>query len=169
MSHNQPTFLTALLPVSREVRLTEVTLAQEYGLFQLTATAPSTPCPLCGVPSSSVHRRAQRHVTDFPWGLRPVRPQNPPAGHAPAGHRHGSRRRRWPPGSPSIRPSPWSVVIGVPVCKRHSPGGPRGGAGPGPLSSRPQPPPSGGGVPGQSATCAPGRGGLHGDGAHPGR
>ena len=26
------------------------------------------PFPLCGVPSSSVHSRYQRHVTDLPWG-----------------------------------------------------------------------------------------------------
>jgi transposase len=73
MSHELHTFITALLPLSCAVCLTEVTVAQEYVLFQLTASAPSTPCPLCGVPSSSIHSRYQRRLTDLPWGLRPVR------------------------------------------------------------------------------------------------
>ncbi len=73
MPHELQTFITKLLPPTRAVRLSKVTVAQAYVLFQLTATAPSTPCPLCGVPSSSVHSRYQRHLRDLPWGLSPVR------------------------------------------------------------------------------------------------
>ena len=43
--------------------------------LQLTATAPHARCPCCAVPSSSVHSRYQRHLTDLPWGARPVRIQ----------------------------------------------------------------------------------------------
>jgi transposase len=62
------TCITALLPPSCAVRLTEVTVAQENVLLQLTATAPTTACPLCAVPSSSVHSRYQRQLADLPWG-----------------------------------------------------------------------------------------------------
>ena len=43
--------------------------------LQLTTTAPAAGCPRCAVPSSSVHSRYQRHLTDLPWGTRPVRIQ----------------------------------------------------------------------------------------------
>src|SRR6266850_3652374 len=52
-----------------------VTIAQEYVLRQLTATAPTACCPCCAVPSSSVHSRYQRHLTELPWGMRLVRLQ----------------------------------------------------------------------------------------------
>jgi transposase len=44
-------------------------------LLQLTTTALTACCPRCAVPSSSVHSRYQRHLTDLPWGTRPVRLQ----------------------------------------------------------------------------------------------
>jgi zinc-finger of transposase IS204/IS1001/IS1096/IS1165 len=43
--------------------------------LQLTTTAPTACCPCCGVPSSSVHSRYQRHLTDLAWGSRSVRIQ----------------------------------------------------------------------------------------------
>ena len=43
--------------------------------LQLTATAPTAACPCCAVPSSSIHSRYQRHLTDLPWGTRAVRIQ----------------------------------------------------------------------------------------------
>ncbi len=55
-----PTWITALLPPSCAVSLTEVTVVQAYVLLQLTATAPTTACPLCAMPSSSVHSRYRR-------------------------------------------------------------------------------------------------------------
>src|SRR6266540_1585028 len=75
MSNELHTCITALLPPSCGVRLTEVTVAQAYVLLQLTAMAPTACCPCCMVPSSSVHSRSQRHLTDLPWGTRPVRIQ----------------------------------------------------------------------------------------------
>jgi transposase len=41
--------------------------------LRLTATAPTAACPGCAVPSSSVHSRYQRRLTDLPWGTRAVR------------------------------------------------------------------------------------------------
>jgi transposase len=41
--------------------------------LQLTATTPTACCPCCTMPSSAVHSRYQRHLTDLPWGARPVR------------------------------------------------------------------------------------------------
>lgn len=40
---------------------------------QLTATAPTADCPRGAAPSSSVHSRSQRRLTDLPWGMRAVR------------------------------------------------------------------------------------------------
>jgi transposase len=75
MSHELHTLITALLPQSCAVRLTEVTVAKAYVLLHLTATALTACCPCCMVPSSSVHSCYQRHLTDLPWGTRPVRLQ----------------------------------------------------------------------------------------------
>ena len=78
MSHErqelQP-FVTPRLPPTRSVRLTEVTVGRADVLLQLTTTAPALCCPCCAVPSSSVHSRDQRHLTDLPRGMRPVRLQ----------------------------------------------------------------------------------------------
>jgi transposase len=41
--------------------------------LQLTTIAPSACCPLCAVPSTRVHSRYQRHLTDLPWGSLSVR------------------------------------------------------------------------------------------------
>jgi transposase len=67
--------VTHLLPPTRSVRLTGMTIEQEYVLLQLTTAAPAVRCPRCAVPSSSVHSHYQRRLTDLPWGVRPVRLQ----------------------------------------------------------------------------------------------
>ncbi len=72
---NLQTFVTNLLPPTHSVRVTEVTIEQEYVCLQLTTTAPTACCPCCTMPSSSVHSRYQRHLTDLPWGTRAVRIQ----------------------------------------------------------------------------------------------
>jgi transposase len=64
--------MTPLLPASRALRLTEVTVAPTDVCLQLATTAAAACCPRCAVPSSSVHSRYQRHLTDLPWGTRPV-------------------------------------------------------------------------------------------------
>jgi transposase len=68
-------FVTKLLPLTRSVRLTEVTIEHESVRLRLTTTAPTAACPDCAVPSSSVHSRYQRRLTDLPWGTRAVRIQ----------------------------------------------------------------------------------------------
>ena len=76
MSHERQklrTCVTPLLPATRAVRLTGMTIEREYVLLQLTIKAPSACCPRCATPSASVHSRYQRHLMDLPWGTRPVR------------------------------------------------------------------------------------------------
>ena len=75
MAHELQTLITALLPPTGAVRLTEVAVEQASVRLQLTATASTAACPLCGVPSSSIHSRYQRCLTDLPWGTRVVRIQ----------------------------------------------------------------------------------------------
>jgi transposase len=75
MSHELHTLITEHLPPTHAIRLTEVTMVQESVLLQLTTTAPTADCPRCAVPSSSVHSRYQRHLTDLPWGTHAVRIQ----------------------------------------------------------------------------------------------
>ncbi|MGH8064466.1 MAG: ISL3 family transposase [Candidatus Entotheonellia bacterium] len=69
------TFVTTLLASTPEVHLDKVTAEQDTVRLQLTTTAPQARCPCCAVPSSSVHSRYQRHLTDLPWGVHPVRIQ----------------------------------------------------------------------------------------------
>jgi len=52
-----------------------MTMEPEYVLLQVTTTDPAAGCPRCAVPSSTVHSRYQRRLTDLPWGARPVRLQ----------------------------------------------------------------------------------------------
>src|SRR6266545_6821498 len=75
MAHEPQKLVTTVLSPACAVRLTKVTIAQEYVLLQLTATAPTARCSPCAMPSSSVHSRYQRRLTDLPWGARPVRIQ----------------------------------------------------------------------------------------------
>src|SRR5919198_1405978 len=72
MCNELHTFITGVLPPSCAVRLPEVTVEQEAIVLQLTATAPTACCPRCAMPSSAIHRHDQRHLTDLPWGTRPV-------------------------------------------------------------------------------------------------
>jgi transposase len=69
------TLICALLPPARGIRLVEVDVEDESVRLRLTATAPTAACPGCVVPSSSVHSRYQRRLTDLPWGTRAVRIQ----------------------------------------------------------------------------------------------
>jgi transposase len=72
MSYELHTFVTTLLSPTAEVHLAKVTVEQGTVRLQLTVTAPRAHCPHCTVPSSSVHSRYQRHLTDLPWGTCPV-------------------------------------------------------------------------------------------------
>jgi transposase len=73
MTHALRTFVQTLLSLTPNVHLDKITVEQETVWLQLTTTAPRGRCPLCAVPSSSVHSRYQRHLTDLPWGTRVVR------------------------------------------------------------------------------------------------
>jgi transposase len=73
MTHELRRLITALLPSTSTVHLTALTIEQESVVLQLTATAPTASCPRCTVPSSSVHSRYGRHVTDLSWGGLAVR------------------------------------------------------------------------------------------------
>jgi transposase len=68
MAHDLYPLITALLPPTNTVRLTEVTVEQASVRLQLMATAPTATCPRCAVPSSAIHSRYQRHPADLPWG-----------------------------------------------------------------------------------------------------
>jgi hypothetical protein len=70
MSHELHRFATILLPPTRMVRLTHVTVRKVSVQLLLPATAPTTACPLCGVLSASIHSRYRRCLTDLPWGTR---------------------------------------------------------------------------------------------------
>jgi hypothetical protein len=72
MSLELQTLSTELLPPTRGVRLIEVDVEDASVRLQLTTTAPTATCPGCAVPSSSVHSRYQRRLTDLPWGTRAV-------------------------------------------------------------------------------------------------
>jgi len=65
--------LKALLPPTGPVHLEAVTVEPETLQLQLKTTAPSACCPLCAAPSTRVHSRYQRHLTDLPWGSLSVR------------------------------------------------------------------------------------------------
>jgi transposase len=75
MTHVLHTFITTLLSSTPDVHLDKVTVEQDTVRLQLTATTPHARCPCGAVPSSSVHRRYQRRLTDLPWGVHPVRLQ----------------------------------------------------------------------------------------------
>jgi transposase len=78
MSHALQELRTCILhlfPSTRSVRLTKMTLEPAAVFLQLMITAPAACCPRCAVPSASVHSRYQRHLTDVPWGTRPIRLQ----------------------------------------------------------------------------------------------
>ena len=67
-THPTAQLLKALLPPTCPVPLEAVTVEPETLQLQLMTTAPSACCPLCAVPSTTVHSRYQRHLTDLPWG-----------------------------------------------------------------------------------------------------
>ena len=69
------TLVTQLLPSTGGLRLMEIYVEDESVQLRLTATAPTAACPDCAMPSSSVHSRYQRRLTDLPWGTRAVRLQ----------------------------------------------------------------------------------------------
>jgi transposase len=72
MSYELQTLIASLLLPACPVNLTKVSVAQDAVWLQLTVTAPTACCPCCAVPSSAVHSRYQRQLTDLPWGTRAI-------------------------------------------------------------------------------------------------
>jgi len=73
--HTLRTVMTYLLPPTRSVRLTGMTMEPEGVCLQVTTTVAAAGGPRCAVPSFTVHSRYQRRLTAVPWGTRPVRLQ----------------------------------------------------------------------------------------------
>src|SRR5262245_1520738 len=72
MNQTLQAFITHILLPTCAVCLTAVTVEPEDVRFQLTTTTPKAFCPDCAVPSSSIHSRYQRPLTDLPWGRHSV-------------------------------------------------------------------------------------------------
>jgi transposase len=66
------TLMTALLPPTRGISLTEVAVEDASVGLRLTATVPTATGPDCAVPSAAGQSRYQRRLTDLPWGTRAV-------------------------------------------------------------------------------------------------
>jgi transposase len=73
MAHELQTFITELLSSTHALRFTEITVEEASVRLQLTTTAATACCPCYMAPSSAIHSRYQRHLSDLPWGTRPVR------------------------------------------------------------------------------------------------
>jgi len=57
------------------LRLDHLTIGADEILVTLVATAPQSPCPVCGRQARSVHSSYQRTLADLPWGQHAVRLQ----------------------------------------------------------------------------------------------
>lgn len=73
MTTTQLSFPCNLLPDAPGLTLEDARFADDEMTAILRSTAPSSPCPLCGAASASVHSRYQRTPTDLPWGGHPVK------------------------------------------------------------------------------------------------
>jgi transposase len=62
-----------LLPTVPGLRLDGMTIGADEILLILVATAPQSPCPLCGHLARSVHSAYHRTLADLPWGQHAVR------------------------------------------------------------------------------------------------
>src|SRR4029079_2126586 len=62
-----------LLPTVPDLRFDGVTIEPDEIHITLVATAPRSPCPLCGHLSRSVHSSYHRTLADLPWGQHAVR------------------------------------------------------------------------------------------------
>jgi len=62
-----------LLPAVPGLRLDDITIAADEIHLTLVATAPRSPCPLCGHLARSVHSTYHRTLADLPWGQHAVR------------------------------------------------------------------------------------------------
>ena len=73
MTTTQLSFPRNLLPEAPGLTLEDARFVDHEMVAILRSIAPSSPCPLCGAASSSVHSRYRRTPADLPWGGRPVK------------------------------------------------------------------------------------------------
>src|SRR5262249_52751216 len=62
-----------LLPDPTQLHLLGLTVEEATSTAHVIATAPTSPCPLCGRPSARVHSRYRRTLSDLPWLSRAMR------------------------------------------------------------------------------------------------
>jgi transposase len=72
---NTHALAATLLPTAPGLRLDHLTIGADEILATLVATAPQSPCPVCGRLAPSVHSSYQRTLADLPWGQHAVRLQ----------------------------------------------------------------------------------------------
>lgn|SRR5829696_1323000 len=73
MNTTQLPLASTLLPDAPGLVLEDIHFVDEEVIAVLRSTTPTTPCPLCGVASGSIHSYYQRAPTDLPWGGHPVK------------------------------------------------------------------------------------------------
>lgn len=64
---------TPLFPLPQGLELTSISEASEEVIVRVTSHRPSSPCPLCGVSSSTIHSYYRRKPRDLPCAGRPIR------------------------------------------------------------------------------------------------
>lgn len=64
---------TPLLPLPKGLEITSISEASEEVVVRVTSHRSSSPCPLCGVTSSTIHSYYRRKPRDLPCAGRPIR------------------------------------------------------------------------------------------------
>ena len=64
---------TPLFPLPEGLELTSISNTPEELLVSVISHRPSSPCPQCATPSSTIHSSYQRHPRDLPCVGRPIR------------------------------------------------------------------------------------------------
>ncbi len=62
-----------LFPLPEGLELTSVSEETDAVLVRVTSGRSPSPCPLCSIPSSSIHSYYRRHPMDLPCAGRPIR------------------------------------------------------------------------------------------------
>jgi hypothetical protein len=117
MTDELQTFITELLPPSRGVHLTDITVEKASLRLQLMGTAPIACRPGYVVPSSSVHSRYQRHMTDLPWAVHSSHVADGAEIRAPECRLHAPHLHRAPAGPGIDSGSAQFPATGRPVQK----------------------------------------------------
>lgn len=66
-------FTTPLFPLPDGLEITSISETPEEVLVRVTSHRPTSPCPLCGTPSSAIHSYYRRKPRDLPCVGRPIR------------------------------------------------------------------------------------------------